>query len=117
MKNEKIKKKSTNKNNLRTRFSDYLKLNLIKSRRRRKLRSCLLFADANIETLSLVCSFSPKMLAFLEVSCVWSREAAKTNVSAQLFAFKKGENKQKCRFRRWCEWWDLLRGKPWQEDR
>ena len=70
MKNEEIKKKSTNKKNPRTKFLDYLKLNLIKSRPTRQ-RSA---------------------------SCVWSREAAKTNVSAQLFAFKKKRKQAKMPF-------------------
>ena len=70
---------------------------LIKSRRRRKLRSCLLFADANIETLSLVCSFSPKMPAFLEESCVWSLEKLNRNFSFffLIFYFKNNPKRNK----------------------
>ena len=96
-KKEKRRNKSTNKNNPRTRFSDYLKLNLIKSRRRRKLRCCLLFADANIETLSLVCSFSPKILAFLEENCVWSLKKLNRNFSSffLIFYFKNNPAKRK----------------------
>ena len=69
-----------------------------KNKKEEKLRSCLLFADANIETLSLVCSFSPKMLAFLEATNCELRLVARggeNNSTLFLELFSLHESKRK----------------------